>query len=399
MASLAKCVPFSSWFSYSKERRVRVTLCDKRYGRCGVLAVALRIVAYLSIFAYVVVNNILWKAGYAQMETDGQSDVFHKLRGFFTTDFDPDDLENVPEQEINLYNSFWDAKDDIFKARQDFVFIATNLMITPKQTKGKCPDYPHESTSCNPNLTSKAKRNPNCTSQNFWGESPYIGNGRQTGRCVRFNPPKTKVNQAREAEYTCEYQGWCPPPSRLIPSETVPVFGQSRNFTVQIQNKVIFPSLGLSMTNNITQAKCFFDLSDARNRDNCRNFRVADMVNLTGHTFDQLALRGAVIRIDIIWDCFFGIYKPFGLNWTWNQYNQENPCLPKYKFYLVNSELPGRGLGQFPGRYHLKMFYTNDGTGLNPARTRALYKVYGLGKGSKKVGQVCCFGKPGAKGG
>ena len=250
----------------------------------------------------------------------------------------------------------------------------------------------YESTSCNPNLTSKAKRNPNCTSQNFWGESPYIGNGRQTGRCVRFNPPKTKVNQAREAEYTCEYQGWCPPPSRLIPSETVPVFGQSRNFTVQIQNKVIFPSLGLSMTNNITQAKCFFDLSDARNRDNCRNFRVADMVNLTGHTFDQLALRGAVIRIDIIWDCFFGIYKPFGLNWTWNQYNQENPCLPKYKFYLVNSELPGRGLGQFPGRYHLKMFYTNDGTGLNPARTRALYKVYGLGKGSKQVEKVCFFG-------
>ena len=125
------------------------------------------------------------------------------------------------------------------------------------------------------------------------------------------------------------------------------------------------------MTNNQTKAKCLFSSSnpEAKNKY-CRNFIVGDLVNITGSNFDELAGHGAVIGIEIIWECFF-LLKPFGLNLTWTP---NNPCLPTYKIDLVDPEVPGKGMGQYPGWYITDDYYRKRGEDYE----RTLYHLFGL---------------------
>ena len=367
------CLPVRTYRDY---RQVYITL--PKYGCVGRLGVALRLIVAVAIFCYIVVQHIILEGGYATPLEGGQSYIFPKLRGFFLTNFTRDQLDDIPETHWDLINNtFWDAKDNIFKTRpnMDNSFIPTNVIITPNQTRGNCPDWPNNITRCKPD--NEGKDPTTCRFEKFSAEA-YLNqsagtNGLQTGLCKPFNRPATQasVNATKKEEYTCEYYGWCPPPRPQDQRPKVAIFGQTKDFLLQIQHKVVFPSYGLEMTNNQTKAKCLFSSSnpEAKNKY-CRNFIVGDLVNITGSNFDELAGHGAVIGIEIIWECFF-ILKPFGLNLTWTP---NNPCLPTYKIDLVDPEVPGKGMGQYPGWYITDDYYRKRGEDYE----RTLYHLFGL---------------------
>ena len=370
------CLPVQTKWDY---RQVYITL--PKYGCVGRLGVALRLIVAVAIFCYIVVQHIILEGGYAHPLEGGQSYIFPKLRGFFLTNFTRDQLDDIPETHWDLINNtFWDAKDNIFKTRpnMDNSFIPTNVIITPNQTRGNCPDWPNNVTRCKPDK--EGKDPTTCRYEKFSAE-PYIklkqhvgASGVQTGRCKRFNTTQASVNTTEKEEYTCEYYGWCPPPRPPKLKPKVPIFGQTKDFLLQIQHKAVFPSYNLEMTNNHTDAQCLFNSSDAEEQNKyCRNFLVKDLVNITGSNFTELAVHGAVIGIEIIWECFF-ILKPFGLNLTWTP---NNPCLPTYKIVLVDPEVDGNGMGYYPGWYIVDDYYRKMGKN-GREYERTLYHLFGL---------------------
>ena len=131
------------------------------------------------------------------------------------------------------------------------------------------------------------------------------------------------------------------------------------------------------MTNNQTKAKCLFSSSNPdENNKYCRNFIVKDLFNKTRSNFDEVAKNGAVIGIEIIWECFF-ILKPFESKFdlVFNlTRTPNNTCLPTYKIDLVDPEVPGKGMGQYPGWYITDDYYRKRGEDYE----RTLYHLFGL---------------------
>ena len=125
-------------------------------------------------------------------------------------------------------------------------------------------------------------------------------------------------------------------------------------------------------------AKCLFNSSNTEEENKCcRNIIVEDLVNITGNNFEELAVHGAVFGIEIIWKCFFVIFKPFGMNFTWSPnliWTQNDPCLPTYNVTLVDPEVPGNGMGEYPGWYIIEDYYRNKGD----EDERTLYHLFGL---------------------
>ncbi|XP_061865963.1 P2X purinoceptor 6 isoform X6 [Colius striatus] len=176
-------------------------------------------------------------------------------------------------------------------------------------------------------------------SQQAWRQSPSIldamctedadcpmgnpvvhGNGIKTGKCVKFNTSHS----------TCEIYGWCPVENNTLPRK--PLLAEAANFTLFIKNTVHFTKFNFSKCNTLqTNDSTYFKSCtyDPHFNPSCPVFRVRDMVEAAGETFEDLALLGGSIGVRIDWDC-----------------NLDHPaaqCQPQYSFSLQDRRYNFRG--------------------------------------------------------
>ncbi len=73
-----------------------------------------------------------------------ESSVTMKLKGTSRSRLLDSEAALLPESEWrHLYNRVWDVADYVVPpAENGAVFVTTNVVITPNQTQGICPEHP-----------------------------------------------------------------------------------------------------------------------------------------------------------------------------------------------------------------------------------------------------------------
>ncbi|NWR80909.1 P2RX6 protein, partial [Centropus unirufus] len=192
------------------------------------------------------------------------------------------------------------------------LFLVTNFIATAQQSQDSCPESPAVPDAL-------CSEDADCPV----GNSVPRGNGIKTGKCVMFN----------SSHSTCEIYGWCPRGDSpwLLCAIGVhwwlfsrkPLLAQAENLTLFIKNTVHFTKFNFSrcnalQTNDSTYFKtCTYDPSFS---PFCPVFRVRDVLEAAGETFDDFALLGGSISIRIKWDC--DLDRPAA------------QCQPQYSFSL-----------------------------------------------------------------
>ncbi|XP_051829221.1 P2X purinoceptor 6 isoform X8 [Antechinus flavipes] len=223
---------------------------------------ALQRVLQLGILGYVIGWSLLLQKGYQEKESDPRVSVITKLKGV-----------SVAQMEA-LGSRVWDVADYTKPPQGENVFfLVTNFLATPGQVQGKCPEHP--SVPLAPCLADE-----DCPA----GETLSHSHGIKTGKCVPFN----------SSYQTCEIWGWCPVESGPVP----------RANTLETRDGGYFK-------------RCRYH---ALASPLCPVFRVGDVVAAAGGDFEDLALLGGVVRIQITWDC--DLDRP------------GSECQPRYSFWL-----------------------------------------------------------------
>ncbi|XP_051829215.1 P2X purinoceptor 6 isoform X2 [Antechinus flavipes] len=107
------------------------------------------------------------------------------------------------------------------------------------------------------------------------------------------------------------------------PSRRKPQLLESQNFTLFIKNSITFPKFNFLKANTLeTRDGGYFKRCryHALASPLCPVFRVGDVVAAAGGDFEDLALLGGVVRIQITWDC--DLDRP------------GSECQPRYSFWL-----------------------------------------------------------------
>ncbi|XP_038615174.1 P2X purinoceptor 5 isoform X2 [Tachyglossus aculeatus] len=226
----------------------------------------------LSILVYLVGWVFVVKKGYQEVDTSLQSSVITKVKGVAWT--------NTSE----LGERLWDVVDYVIPPQGENVFfVITNLIVTPNQRQSTCAervDIPdavcQENSDCAP------------------GKAVVAGNGVKTGRCLKLD---------ENSKGTCEIIAWCPVEKKSRPKE--PLLGKAANFTVYIKNSIKFPKFNFSKTNVLNTKSGSYLKSCHFGPENpyCPIFRLGSMVSWSGNNFQQMALEGGVIGVQIEWDC------------------------------------------------------------------------------------------------
>ncbi|XP_075424336.1 P2X purinoceptor 4 [Ascaphus truei] len=284
-------------------------------------------VIQLGILAYVIGWVFVWEKGYQEFDSVVSS-VTSKVKGVTVT--------NTSE----LGTRIWDVADYIIPAQEENAFfVMTNLIITQNQTQGHCPELPDSSTVCTNSST--------CV-PGFVGTH---SNGVQTGKCVRYNG----------SVRTCEVFAWCPVENDThIPD---PAFlKDAENFTVLIKNNIWYPKFKFSKRNilpNISASylkKCLYDRAS---HPFCPIFRLGSVVRDAGENFQEMAIQGGVMGIQINWDC--DLDRKF------------TACVPKYSFRRLDNRELDHNVS--PGYNFRFAKYYKDNAGVE---VRTLMKVYGI---------------------
>ncbi|XP_075835876.1 P2X purinoceptor 4 isoform X1 [Microtus pennsylvanicus] len=254
----------------------------------------------LLILAYVIGWVFVWEKGY--QETDSVvSSVTTKAKGVAVT--------NTSELGFRI----WDVADYVIPAQEEnSLFIMTNMIITVNQTQSTCPEVPDRTTICS--------SDSNCT----LGSTGTHSNGVGTGRCVPFN----------ESVKTCEVAAWCP-----------------------VENDA-----GVPMRNilpNVTSSYLKSCIYDAQTDPFCPIFRLGKIVEDAGHSFQDMAVEGGIMGIQVKWDC--------------NLDRAASLCLPRYSFRRLDTRDLEHNVS--PGYNFRFAKYYRDLTG-NEQRT--LIKAYGI---------------------
>uniref|UniRef100_A0A7N4PBI4 P2X purinoceptor n=1 Tax=Sarcophilus harrisii TaxID=9305 RepID=A0A7N4PBI4_SARHA len=250
---------------------------------------ALQRVLQLGILGYVIGWSLLLQKGYQEKDSDPRVSVITKLKGV-----------SVAQMEA-LGSHVWDVADYTKPPQGENVFfLVTNFLATPEQVQGKCPEHP--SVPLAPCLADE-----DCPA----GETLSHSHGIKTGKCVPFN----------SSYQTCEIWGWCPVESGPVPRK--PQLLESQNFTLLIKNSITFPKFNFLTANTLeTRDGGYFKRCryHAQASPLCPVFRVGDVVAAAGGDFEDLALLGGVVRIQITWDC--DLDRP------------GSECQPRYSFWL-----------------------------------------------------------------
>ncbi|XP_054450119.1 P2X purinoceptor 4 isoform X2 [Pteronotus mesoamericanus] len=225
----------------------------------------------LLILAYVIGWVFVWEKGYQEVDSVVSS-VTTKAKGVTVT--------NTSKLGFRI----WDVADYVIPAQEEnSLFIMTNMIITMNQTQGLCPEFPDKTTVC--------KTDANCPA----GSAGTHSNGVATGRCVPFN----------STVRTCEVAAWCPVEDDAhVPK---PAFLKAaENFTLLVKNNIWYPKFNFSKRNilpNITTTYLKSCIYDAVTDPFCPIFRLGKIVEYAGHSFEDMAVEGGIMGIQIKWDC------------------------------------------------------------------------------------------------
>uniref|UniRef100_A0A8C8D329 P2X purinoceptor n=1 Tax=Oncorhynchus tshawytscha TaxID=74940 RepID=A0A8C8D329_ONCTS len=289
-------------------------------------------VIQLSIIGYLVGYVFLSKKSYQAKEESIQSAVITKLKGVAVT--------NTAESGRMV----WEPVDYVIPPQGDAVFfIVTNFIETPNQKLGNCAESPDVPDG-------HCKGDKDCAK----GESVKTGHGFRTGRCLRDNG---------KSSGTCEIYSWCPIESCHQPQDGhkhMSILREAENFTIFIKNFIRFPKFSFSKANVQDTAdkyhlkKCHYD---ELLEPYCPIFRLGDIVYRTGHSFQDMVLRGGSIGILIKWKCDLD--------------RDHSECKPRYNFTRIdiNASRESTGFNFRHARY-----YKNESGEVY----RTQFKVYGI---------------------
>uniref|UniRef100_A0A8C2C0E2 P2X purinoceptor n=1 Tax=Cyprinus carpio TaxID=7962 RepID=A0A8C2C0E2_CYPCA len=264
----------------------------------------------LGVLGYLIGWVFIWKKGYQETEEVIQSSVITKLKGV--------DLTNSSQFGLHI----WGAEDYVIPPQGDRVFfIVTNYVVTPNQKLGYCPEGLH---------------------------FIVVYSGVKTGRCINDTG-------------TCEIHAWCPVEYGKTPSK--PLLAKAENFTIYVKNFIKFPKFAFSKsnvlptTNNTYLKMCRYDKD---HHPYCPIFLVGDVINWTGNSFQDLAIKGGSIAVGIEWNCDLD--------------KDESHCNPEYSFTRLDSSTNSQNTAISGYNFRFARYY-NDAAGQS---YRNLFKVYGI---------------------
>ncbi|XP_038618506.1 P2X purinoceptor 4 [Tachyglossus aculeatus] len=281
----------------------------------------------LLILAYVIGWVFLWEKGY--QETDSVvSSVTTKVKGVTKTNTS------------NLGVRIWDVADYVVPAQQDNApFIMTNMIITLNQKQGNCPELPDTNTVC--------ESSADCVADSVSTHS----NGIATGNCVPYN----------DTVKTCEVTAWCPVENDThAPS---PAFLKaSENFTLLVKNNIWYPKFNFTRRNILPIVNSSYLKSCIYNSETdpfCPIFRLGSIVKSAGHSFQEMAVEGGIMGIQINWNC--------------NLDRSASHCVPKYSFRRLDTRDSDHNVS--PGyNFRFAKYYKDK----NDTDMRTLIKAFGI---------------------
>lgn len=224
----------------------------------------------------------------------------------------------------------WDAYDVVYPPKEDSaVFLTTNVHIQRGQQRSVC--------SGNDNKTEGCTKDSDCT------PGMETLNGIATGKC------DTSTGY-------CYINAWCPPEDD-VPASQAQRLHNVGNFTIFVRVNVDFPKFKVIRDNT--------GESDQENETapifGYNLFTPTEIVENTGYSFDDIATYGAVVAVEINWDCNFDL--------------SAKKCNPKFNFRRIDNPHSSFSPG-YNFRYTKEYLApTDNGTFVY---TRDLYKVYGL---------------------
>lgn len=136
----------------------------------------------------------------------------------------------------------------------------------------------------------------------------------------------------------------------------------AENFTLLVKNNIWYPKFNFSKRNilpNITTAYLKTCTYDAKTDPFCPIFRLGTIVANAGHNFQDMAVEGGIMGIQIKWDC--------------NLDRAASHCLPRYSFRRLDTRDVDHNVS--PGYNFRFAKYYKDQTG---AEYRTLIKAYGI---------------------
>ncbi|XP_077164206.1 P2X purinoceptor 4 [Paroedura picta] len=281
----------------------------------------------LAILAYVIGWVFVWEKGY--QETDSVvSSVTTKVKGLAVT--------NTSTLGLRV----WDVADYVIPPQgENAVFVMTNLIITLNQTQGLCAEFPDKTTKCS--------SDKDCSP----GDINTHSNGVQTGKCVWYE----------EKNKTCQIFGWCP----VENDENVPkpaFLKGAENFTLLVKNNIWYPKFNFTKRNilpTINQTYLKSCRYHPKTDPFCPIFRLGDMVVAAGQDFQEMAVEGGVMGLQISWNC--------------NLDKSASRCVPKYSFRRIDNKDSSHTVSPGYNFRFAKYFQTAAGV-----ESRTLIKAYGI---------------------
>ncbi|XP_074046621.1 P2X purinoceptor 5 isoform X2 [Macrotis lagotis] len=282
----------------------------------------------LAVLTYLLGWVFLMKKGYQTVDTSIQSSVITKVKGVAFT--------NTSE----LKERLWDVADYVIPSQGENVFfVVTNMIVTPNQRQTTCAESPTFPDAI-------CFQDSDCPR----GEAVINGNGVKTGTCLM---------EGSNRSGTCEIFAWCPVEKKIKFKKAL--LGQAEDFTVYIKNTICFPRFNFSRSNvPHTTDKNFLKFCRFNPQNlYCPIFRLGNLVNYTGNDFQEMALEGGVIGIQIQWDC--DLDKP------------PSACQPQYSFSRLDNKFAEKYVSSGYNFRYAK--YYQDANGVE---FRTLMKVYGI---------------------
>ena len=195
---------------------------------------------------------------------------------------------NLSEVQMQMYERIWDEADYVVPpSESNAFFVMTNAVITPNQTRGRCPEDHFElaNITCsvkNSNSTnSKENKQNKCVEKRIYN---YKSHGPETGNCI-------KSDRGNGGVYVCEIRAWCPIELDILPMPKEPLLRNTDQFTVLIKNSISFPWFGADIyrRNNMPNGICKFDPNDTSSYY-CPIFQLGDVVRLAGGIYKMILI-------------------------------------------------------------------------------------------------------------
>ncbi|CAB1348947.1 unnamed protein product [Coregonus sp. 'balchen'] len=204
------------------------------------------------------------------------------------------------------------------------------------------------------------------------GELVEAGHGVRTGRCLRDNGKSNGM---------CEIYSWCPVERSCKPQgrhKHKNMLTEAENFTIYIKNVIRFPKFSFSKANVQDTAdkfhlkKCHYDEAL---EPYCPIFRLGDIVNRTGHSFQDMALMGGSIGILIEWKCDLD--------------RDLSECQPRYNFTRIDINVSRESSGL--NFRHARYYKTENNSKCMAGKFCIIPTVINIGSGLACIGGGAWF--------